>query len=643
MTMKMKTKEILFMDFETKSDVDLKKAGAHKYARDPSTRPLLLSWAFDNEPVKVHEFWWLQPIPERIIEHIKAGGIVVAWNIAFDRLIWNTAAGLPTIEIDQCVDAMAMASAMGWPRGMGKCAEAMMVQYQKHTGGSLLSMFCGKKHHDHTHIHWSEFVEYARRDTETLRSVFNNLHTLSDTELENMRADMYINEAGIPLDMKALAAAEKRVEELVNENAFVCRAITGFNPTQVGELKKWVQKKLAANYYYNSMPLTDFSAATVQNILDSDDIPSDVRTVLECRQLAGKTSVSKLKAMRAAQIDGRVHGCLAYHAATTGRAGGRIIQPQNMPRPHIKQDEIEKVIKSMFKTATMPELSSCLRGIIAAKRLVGADLSNIEGRVLAWLAGEHWKVKAFYEIDAGHGDDMYLQAASRIYDIPIADLHDGARLVGKTAELACGYQGGDNAMASMENTLRIPEDKRIPVAQRTGIIDSWRDAHPATRKLWKRMESKAKLVVRYGKPMKVNDYISFRMEGKHLMMTLPSGRELCYPNARMEKVMQPWGERSAITFDGKDTYTNKWCRCSTYSGKLTENAVQAIARDVLYDAIRAARADGHKIVLHVHDEIVVESDTLTVEQLCDYMTAPLPWATGLPLAAEGWEGMRFRK
>jgi len=646
-------KDLLFLDFETRSEANLKIVGAYKYARDPSTEPILLSYAFGEERVYLEDMSGSdKTLPPRVAEHVQSGGTVVAWNIDFDQDIWNNTEGFPKMDIDQCIDAMGMSSAMGLPRSLSDACTALRIKGEvsklaKAEATRLINKFSIAKDGEPFAPRgkaWDAFCEYALRDTAALRACYDNLLKLSPTEIDHMRLDMRINANGIPFDTEALDAAGVRAGEVLRENEFTCKAISGFNPTQTKELRNWVNKKLAASSESpNCVPrlMEDFTARAVRAALEEERTPSEVRTILECRQIAGKTSVAKIVAMQDIMVNGRGHGCIAYHVATTGRAGGRKIQPQNMPRPHIKQHEIEQIIENLFAGASMQDISSCLRGLIASDEgLTGADLANIEGRMLAWLAGEEWKLEAFRQYDKGNGEDIYKLAASGIYGVEVSDLPEGARQIGKTAELACGYQGAKGAFQTMATTLGVV----VQDSKAESIVKSWRDNHPATVRFWKALESKAALVVRYGKPMRVNSRISFRMEGKHLMMTLPSGRELCYPFARMERKEMPWGgQKSLLTFFGKDSYTNRWGDCHTYGGKLCENATQAAARDVLYESMMSATEAGLKIVMHVHDEIVVEGGGTTVEDVCNHLTKPVPWAPGLPLAAEGWTGRRFRK
>jgi len=642
----------LFFDFETRSEVNIKSAGAFRYARDPSTSHILLSYALDDEPVQVVETF-NTPIPAAVLKHVADGKECIAWNIDFDREIWNADTTIPEMRIEQCTDAMAMASAMAMPRALGAFTDMYAPEEMAKlgTGSALIRRFCiagtgtGVLSDiiSSTPYYWADFKNYAEQDTGALRWAYNYMNKLSPTELRNMRLDMKVNLEGIPLDMAALEQAEKRAECAVRESVFVCTAITGSSPTQPQALTAWINNKLAASSDTRYLCMGDMQAGTVAKRLEHRDIlPADVVTVLECRQICSKTSVAKLKAMRASNVNGYVHGALAYHVATTGRAGGRIIQPQNMPRPSISQEEIEALFDVGFAHASMNDLSSCLRGIIAAplgEDLTGADLANIEGRMLAWLAGEEWKLQAFREYDSGIGEDIYKIAAAGIYKCEVAELQPGARHIGKTAELACGYQGGVGAFTAMAKTLGVV----IGDAQAKKIVEAWREKHTMTTRFWKAMESKAALVVRYKKPMRVNSKISFRMDGDNLMMRLPSGRELCYPDARMEQREMPWGGmKSLVTFWGKNTVGNTWSRQSTYGGKLTENATQGASRDLLYDAMHDMHEAGHPIHMHVHDE-VISSGGISVEDLCGFLTAPRSWTEGLPLAAEGWKGRRFRK
>lgn len=400
----------------------------------------------------------------------------------------------------------------------------------------------------------------------------------------------------------------------------------------------------------------------VFSLLELPDLPPDIRRVLEIRQQVGKTSVKKLQAMQVcSNADDRARGLHQYHGATTGRWAGRRLQTQNLPRPKLKQDMIE----SYFNCLAVPDhrvrgplvdsiigdvlsvTSDSIRGFIAApegRELLCADFSNIEGRVLAWLAGQEDKLDAFRAYDAGKGPDLYNVAAAGILGVPVADVTaDQRQSIGKVSELAFGYQGGLGAWRQFS-----PDDGRTD-DEIDGFKNAWRDRYPKIVDLWYALERAAMSAVKNpGKTFDVNGLIRYKMSGSFLFCRLPSSRVIVYPYPDIRQKEMPWGEeRAAMFFLGQNTITRKWGRMDTYGGKLSENVTQAVARDVLADAMIRLSNQGFEIVMHVHDEIVAETEAVSAASQFPRFTAcmaALPrWAEGLPIAVSGWHGRRYRK
>ena len=390
----------------------------------------------------------------------------------------------------------------------------------------------------------------------------------------------------------------------------------------------------------------DLTKGTVSAALKGDLSPH-VRELLEIRQQASATSPAKYKVLiNGASSDGRLRGLLQYCGASrTGRWGGRLFQPQNLPRPTLKQEQIDLGIAAMKADCedmlfdNVSELcSSAVRGALVAppgRKLVVADLSNIEGRVLAWLAGEQWKVDAFRDFDKGVGHDLYKLAYARSFNKQPEDVTKDERQIGKVQELALGYQGGlgaFNTMASAIGGLSLP-DERVQE-----LVTAWRKAHPAVREFWYDLERACKLAVNEPGARLSVQLLTIVFKDTWLRIKLPSGRQLCYPNAAIEE--------GRLVYDGTNQYTRKWERLETYGGKICENIVQAVARDVLASGLLRAEEAGYSVCLHVHDEIIAEvpdSDEHNVDGLSAIMATNPGWALGLPLAAAGFETLRYRK
>jgi len=628
---------MIFIDFETRSNIDLSKCGAYRYAMDASTRPILLAYRL-SESDDTHVWEDGDALPDDLIDAINSGEMVAAWNVQFDRWVWNCSqfGARAVIKVSQSYDVMSQAAVMGLPLSLAKCGDVIGLSEEvakDKRGTALIRKFCGSSETAHTGTDWSMFKAYAARDVDVLVLMHRTLDKLTDSELANLHTDMYVNERGLPIDMDGVNAGLIRAADLNDAARDEFAVLTsGLSPTQTTAFVRWVRDA--------GVPCTSVAKAHVAKMLESSTLPPAVRRALEIRRDIAKSSVAKLAKMQECQVNGRVHGCHQHHAATTGRAGGRLVQTQNLPRPEIEQSEIEEHIANGFENATMSDISSCIRGLISSGvGFVCSDWSNIEGRVGPWLAGEQWKLDAFREFDSGHGDDIYKIAAGKVYHCSPEEVTKDQRQVGKTIELACLFGGGVGAFESMGAIFGVS----VPEQEAQSAITAWRTAHPNITKIWALLDSKARLCAKYGVDMPVNDKLGFTKRGSHMYLRLPSGRELCYPYADVRSVETRFGKRPAIVFEGKDTYTQRWGTCQTFGGKLFENCVQAVARDVLYATLRKLVIMGHVPVMHVHDEAVVESSTLTLDELNAHMCDAPDWAEGLPLAAEGWTGERYRK
>lgn len=663
---------ILFIDFETCSKSNLKASGAYRYAADPTTRAVIMGYYFENGVPRRDTGFFKTPEVlqfagckhrrahrEAILEHVRNGGLVAAWNIEFDRLIWNLTFGdgaalvrspelspeykSAMLRPEQCIDVMAMASAMGFPMKLDECAQTVLGQRKVSLPHSIERFF-----RDPSNDHFArdnegrlkqygeyclkQYGEYCFTDVLLMRELFHRLNPLTEQELCYSQMDMRTNIRGIPLDMGAVHAANDRATKVAKVFELEFTRLTGLTPSQAVAFTRWLRSA--------GVECSGVGRDEVEKLLKSKDLPAYVRRALELRQLAAKSSVAKLSRMIETEVDGRIHGTLRYHAASTGRAGGKLVQPQNLPRPTLSHSEIETFKGEGFATASLSDISSCIRSMISSDRLVAADYSNIEGRVAAWVAGESWKVQAFRDFDAGHGPDLYRVAAAGIYSVPIEEVTKDMRQVGKTSELACQYGGAEGAFGTMARTFGLD----LSFSMITKAVTGWRKLHPAIVRMWGLLERDARLALKIAsrRTDKTSKPVGlFQMVNGNLYMRLPSGRSLCYPTAEHSKHKGKDGkDRMAITFFGQDTYTRKWGRTSTYGGKLFENLVQALARDILYHGMEKVQDE---VVLHVHDEVVLESETTSLDTLVAAMCDTPEWAEGLPVKCEGWEAASYQK
>jgi DNA polymerase len=490
---------------------------------------------------------------------------------------------------------------------------------------------------------WAAFIEYARLDVDAMRVLHGLLPSWNNRGSERALwlLDQKINDRGIAIDVEladaALRAFQRSSRSLAERTRILTNGAVG-SLTQRGKFLQHLEQTLA-------FTTPDLKKGTVSTLLQGT-LTSEVRELLEIRQQASATSPAKYKVLlKATSADGRLRGTLQFCGASrTGRWGGRLFQPQNLPRPTMKQEQIDFGIDAMKLDAedllfdNVAELcSSAVRGALIASpghKLVVSDLSNIEGRVLAWLAGEEWKTEAFKQFDAGVGHDLYKLAYAKSFNKEAEDVTKDERQIGKVQELALGYQGSVGAFSSMAALYGVflPEDevKRI--------VEAWRKAHSAVVALWYDLERAVKDAIRApNKRFTVRD-LSIGYKDNWLRIKLPSGRYLCYPNAGLNE--------GSIVYEGVNQYTKKWETIETYGGKLVENVVQAVARDVLASGMFRAEAAGYAVCLHVHDELITETpdtDEYSVDELSRIMSTNPGWSLGLPLAAAGFETRRYKK
>lgn len=710
---------VLFIDFETRSTVDLKSAGLDNYAKHSTTDVWCMGWARGDEPVSI----WTPELFSRTAKEVASaldGRVVVAHNAAFELAIWNHIMapryGWPVLKPEQCVCTMAMAYAMALPGSLEKAAAAVGLEAQKDKSGHrlMLQMASPRKLHSAADakkmltadwqgyqrfedgtvaLWWDEpdklqaLYEYCRQDVKVERDLWKRLSPLSASEQAMWVLDQKINQRGVYVDRhsvsKAVAVVQVEADRLNNEMREATGGAVSFC-TETARLGQWVRGRgVSAN---------SVAKADVANALGSGDLPADVRRALLIRQEAGKTSTAKLRAMLdAVSSDGRLRGMLQYHGAATGRWAGRRVQLQNIPRwpQDFGEEDAERCLAALsalpageagdylrlFYGSPMTVISYLLRPLLRAapgNELLAADFASIESRGLAWLAGEEWKLKAFRAFDAGEGDDMYKLAYGRAYSVPPGDVTKDQRQIGKVMELACGYGGGQGALRKMAKAYGVKMDAETAEDAK----DAWRLSNLNVRQYWYDLDDAFKQAIR--SPSLTTQAgaegreVKFRMKGSFLWCRLPSKRLLCYPYPRLDRAHTFELEdgrtvkysarrlaKEGPPKDAKETridhgtafymrvdgLSNKWGETDTYGGKLSENVTQAICRDLLAEAIKRCEARGYDVVLHVHDEIVVEVPAgdrrlPEFEALCADTS---DWAEGLPVVAAGWRGERYRK
>lgn len=676
---------VFSIDFETRSPVDLKKAGAHVYAAHPQTDVMCMAWRKDQDAPQLWRAGVLEesadPFPEALLAHIRSGGIVLAHNAAFEHKIWNGPLRrrfpeLPEVPVEQWYCTLAAALACGMPGGLDQLAAALRVPYRKDLEGSrALMRLCKPRSilEDGTLV-WDTdptrrdlVYRYCKQDVEVERAVGAHLPILSTAERKIWVLDQRINDRGVAADRRFCELAIPLLELAKRDADRAVSRITHGVVTAVSQTKRmadWITSQ--------GIECTSVAKGQVEELKIEASLMGypEIRDVLEIKQDANKASTAKYRAFLSCMgSDGRVRGLLQYHGAATGRWAGRLVQPQNFPKidwdsegamVHDTVDIVlwegvsaaDKITALRLSADVSPfrALSKALRQVFVAdagKKLVGGDWSNIEGRINAWLAGEEWLLQAFKEFDAGIGPDLYKVTAAKTLNKRIEDVTKLERQnYGKIPFLACGYMGGAGAFLSMGRNFGV----QVPEEDAKGIVKDWREANKAIKNNWYSVQDAAVAAVR--SPGSVvhccGKRVAYYMDGKEwLVCRLPSGRTLRYRMPFLEKRMTPWGEERDTLFAwGQNSLTKQWEPYSLYGGILVENLCQAISACILRAAMVACERLGKPVVLTVHDELVLEldaDDPFSERDLLAIMKEPEPWMAGLPIAAECWEGLRYGK
>lgn len=641
----------LLIDIETYSLVDLPKCGVHKYAEDDSFRILLFSYSVDFAPAAIVDLASGETIPKEIEDAIFDASVVkFAHNMAFELTCLSEYFGRQ-LDASQWYDTMAYSAYLGFPLQLGQIGEVLNLDQQKLKKGALLIRFWSKpdkngmqRQPSDNPEKWEEYKEYCLRDVDSEVEIARKLIGRVEVpawEREVQLLDYRINLFGVHVDtVMARHAIEfwERCSHQLNEEI---KSLTGLeNPNSVAQLKEWLSRR--------AIRVDSLDKAKLRELIQDPVTPSHVKRVLAIRQDLGRTSVKKYEALIArACKDDRVRGLTQYYGTFTGRFAGRGLQLQNLRQNHLNDieatremlasgdyecmemcyDSIPDVLSQLIRTTLIPSEGNIFHV---------CDFNAIEARVTAWLSGEEWVLDTFRE-----GGDIYCVTASRMFGVPVSKKGENSELrtPGKIATLACGYGGGPSAFDSMAKAynLEFSDDEKIR------YVNMWRKANPHTVSLWSTMERAFIAAIQAGnraKPIEVNRGIRIHKEHGCLFVKLPSGRTMSYPRIAIsdtEKGLQ-------ITYERMNQTTKKWERSHTYGGKIVENVVQAISRDILCRVMLNLDKAGHKIAFHVHDECIVDSpDKNALPEIEAAFSEVIPWAPGLPLRGAGYSTYFYMK
>ena len=651
----------LHIDLETYSEIEI-SMGIMKYTQDPNFKILLFAYSIDDEEVQIVDLENGEEIPKIIKEALEDDTIEKhAHNANFEYLCLKRYGFKTNIRAWRC--SMIKAMYCGYPASLDAVGSAMGFsedKKKKTIGKSLIRFFSVPKVDKEGNIYrnlardniekWELFKDYCKQDVVVEKEIERSLSNFSipDHEQELWSQDIEMQELGIKIDKELVQGAlyideinRERIEEEVKE-------ITKLdNPNSSKQLLEWLNSK--------GIDVDNIQKATISEIL-KDCKDKEVIKALKGRQELGKTSIKKYHAMKnTICLDGRVHGILQFYGANrTGRWAGRLVQVQNLPRNNIENLDIAReLVKDkniegleMLFGNISDTLSQLIRTAFIAednKKFVVADFSAIEARVIAWLGDESWRQEVFRT----HGK-IYEASASQMFNVSIEKIKKGnpeyeLRAKGKIAELALGYGGSAGALKAMGANKMGLNDEEI-----TDVVTRWRKANRKIVGLWYDIEKAALKTIKTGKAQYIKHNISFHMKANtpsdsnsYLVIKLPSQRELFYVNPKIS--LNKWGKES-IVYMGNNQTTKKWEQIDTYGGKLTENIVQAIARDCLAILLLRLYNKGYKVVMHIHDEVVVEAyKNTTVEELCNIMSKPISWAPNLYLKGAGFESPYYMK
>jgi len=689
----------LSIDFETRATVDLKKTGVYPYAEHPDTDIWVMAWAFDGEEPEVwsaqtphvyhHEAGLIvsgpAPLPARVIEHIRAGGKIRAWNAQFERLMWDYIMvpryGAPPVALEQWIDTAAEASAMALPRALDQAAKVTKILMRKDSDGYKLMLRMtrptNRKEMEKNGAAptWNDnpddlkaLGEYCKQDVRTEQAMVKVLRRLTDREQQVYYLDQRVNDRGVSIDRHLILSAQEIVDLAVEAADNKIYELTK------GEVESVTQAKRIAEW----LEVDSIAKPAMKEML-AGELEDDDRAVLMLRHEVGRSSVAKLQTMLDfSMTDDRVRGMFLYHGAGTGRWSGKGPQPQNYPRGgEIKLDH-EAVIQLVREKkyaeiekigAPVIVIMEILRQMLTAAEghdLIASDYSAIEARVLNWLAGQDDMVELFRKYDAASEEDKpkfdpYRINATRIYGIPLDEVQKFPhRHTGKFQELGCGFGMGPAAAVTQGKDVYQID---LTFEQAKDIVMNYRSTHFKVTEFWEEANNAVIAAVENpGIPFRFGDMarLTAIVSGAYLYIGLPSGRPLVYasPTLKVQKIHVPEVVENGVVvqeestfykrgvdFLGVNSLTKKWGPQRLYGGLIVENIVQAVARDLLAEGMLRLEAAGYIPIMHSHDEIVAEvpEGFGSVKEMEKIMSELPAWAAGCPVAAEGWRGKRYKK
>lgn len=650
------TVTILSIDIETFSSVDLKRCGVYAYTEAPDFEILLFAYAFNDHPVQVVDLASGETIPDSIDGLLRHPSVIkTAFNANFERTCLAKYLGYE-MPPEQWKCSSVHALTLGLPLSLDEVAKVLKLQQQKDTAGKALiryfSVPCkptkangGRTRNlpAHDPEKWKQFKAYNAQDVIVERTLRKTLERYPVPQIEQKlwALDQEINDRGVRVDPDLVAhaiACDASYQQRLESEAV---ALTGLdNPKSVAQLKAWLLE-------VEGLEVESLSKETVPALLAQAE-NTTVHRVLELRQEMAKTSIKKYQAMdRARCPDDRIRGLLQFYGANrTGRWAGRLVQVQNLPQNHLKDLDLARQLLMAGKYDTLELLFDSVPGVLSQLvrtafiptpgcRFIVADFSAIEARIIAWLAGEKWRMDVFNS----HGK-IYEASAAQMFKVPVDSITKDSplRQKGKISELALGYGGSVGALTVMGALKMGLEEAELPE-----LVNTWRQANPNITRFWWDVGNAAMAAVLEKRTVSLHHGLTFSYESGGLFIRLPSGRRLAYVRPRIETDER--FRKPVLTYEGLNQETKQWCRLNTYGPKLVENITQATARDCLAEAMLILDGYGYQIVMHVHDEIVLEvpDDQGSLEVVCEIVGAPLEWAPGLPLRADGFETVYYKK
>ena len=659
----MKSPTRIHLDFETYSEANLKNVGAHRYALDPSTEVLCLAYAFEDEDPKL----WVpgDPMPKELFE-AQQKAKTYAFNTGFEFAIWKYVCmkkmGWPEVPFHLWGDTQAMALMFAMPASLDFCGEVLGIEMAKDKRGQYLISKLSvpqkvtkknpyRRFTPETHpVLFEEMYQYCLQDVRAEREIFHTLPwDLPYNEVQIFLNTLEKNDRGLPIDIELVKSVIEITDEYLEEVSTMVPLITAGKVdtiNQTAAIREWCEEQ--------GYELPDLTAETVQSSLSDPNIENFplVKNLLEMRQLAGKSSIKKFhKINKAICPDNKIRDCLKYHKATTGREGGRLLQPQNLPRASVKN--LDETI-SLFKARVLDDLmgvhdnvlyaaSAMIRPSICAPdgyELLVADYSQIENRMLCWLADQEDTLQLIRQ-----GMCVYTDMASTLYGIPYNEIAKDSRerRHGKLTILGGGYGMGHN---KFREDCIIKQNFPITKEEAYHTIQTFRERYYKVKQLWYGlMDAAIEATINQGN-ITSYDRISFMHDRGHLFMILPNGKAICYPFAGVEPKETPWGEVRYGLFCYAEVKKNKWGKTHITPGRLTENASQGASREVLMEAILDAEKTGFETILTVHDEgvfLVKESEHIDLKVIEDIFCKRLDYWEGLPLDVESFRTKRYHK